>query len=73
LAQLRQQKLVIDAGEEEADVGGEHPAVRLGGLDEVAQGAVAAIAAAIGIGAAQEPALQGRGDHGAEGVVWAWK
>jgi hypothetical protein len=43
--------------------------MRLGSLDEAAQGAMAAIAGAVGIGAAQKTPFEGRGDHGAEGVV----
>lgn len=39
------------------------------GADEAAQGAVGTVALAVGIAGSNEAALQGRGDHGDQGVM----
>ena len=59
----------IDAGEVEADVGAEHPAMPGAFRHKAAQGLVAAVALAIGVAGGQKVLLKGRNDSGAEGVV----
>jgi hypothetical protein len=69
LLQLGQQQQVIDGGKVEADIGLEHPAVLAAGPGKAAQGAVGAVALAVGIAGGAEAPLQGQSDHGDQGVV----
>lgn len=60
---------MIDAGEVFADVALEDVATGPGEAGELAEGAVGAIADAVGVGVMNEDALEDGGDDGADGVM----
>ena len=61
--QLGDQREVIDRGEVEANVGLKDPAVFTAGPRKAAQGAMAAVTAAVGVAGGDEVPLKRRRDH----------